>query len=101
MAVSSGRRKPIKEMTEAKEYFGVGDRFMYSPHMDKSTLLYLEVVEMKGIPSYKECLKCALFNWCGEEANYTTDNYGAFTNYVPRCHKSDRLDGTDVYFKEV
>lgn len=92
MPVSSHRNSRFKEMTKAKQYFPIGEEFMYTPKSDPSvTLRLVPVTEMSG-----GCRGCAIVKYCNES---NCDHYGG--RFIPECHAIRRPDCESVIFREM
>lgn len=108
MAVSSGRGKKPMAMEYTKEYFDVGDVFIYSPLNDPDVSIVVTPVPWKSIGTDwledgKDCKNyCAIYKWCG---NFHNKMFNTKTNrlesYKPVCAGSLRTDKTSVFFKEL
>lgn len=103
MAVSSGRCN-IKKMTDAEEYFEVGEIFWYSPISEPDTCVIVKVVDshssfssMAGRP----CDLCDLSKWCRLLSNQVKMEDGSLQSFSPNCIPGNRSDGKDVYFKVI
>lgn len=102
MAISSGRHR-IKKMTNAEEYFGVGEIFEYSPISEPDTSVLVEVVDGHGSFSSMAdcgCDLCDLNRWCNTPSNRVMIE-GKMWPYTPNCRSLSRSDEKDVYFKVI
>jgi hypothetical protein len=107
MAISSGRGAFVRlpKMVRAREFFGIGEPFWYTPLADKDTNILIEAIPCTNVTppevdgfSQRDCEKhCALSKWCSESGNF--DESGS--NYIPCCSDYEREDKTNVFFKEI
>lgn len=99
MAISS-RKNTTNIMDKAKEYFEVGEMFTYSPLVTMRLapgILGETLVEVVPTTVGKYCERdCDLFPYCGRVDNIEN---GVF--FIPECSSFNRIDHTDVVFKNV
>ncbi len=83
-------------MTENRQFFPVGDIFLYTPAACKDISVLVEVVEKPESVCNRDCCEklCKLSDWCAKD-----DNFVMGSNYIPGCQPYRRLDKKQVYFK--
>ena len=99
MAVSSGHiLNSIPKMEKPYQFFDMGVPFFYTPLNDPSGTMIIQavkvdqkVIEVANICSDLCCLNC----FCMKPNNFTESG-----NWIPMCSSINRIDNTQVYFKE-
>lgn len=102
MAVSSGHiLNGISKMEESHQFFPVGEPFLYTPLNDPSGAMIIQAakVDPKVIEDSHAAIcsdLCCLNCFCMKPNNYTESG----SNWIPVCSGINRMDNTQVYFKE-
>lgn len=97
MSVCSGNSSKshrYEKMVEDKQYFEVGEMFLYPPESGSNEIL-VEVKDEADCLNFRCSKECGLWYWCCNR-----EKYGG-TILIPACTTMNRKDGKSVYFVKV